>query len=224
MSYDPSHREAAPPGALAEATPPEAWQAYRDDDAYQDEPQADWDQGSYRATARLAPEPAAYQGASAVRRRSGTGTRRRGQPFAETGGGYAGAPGDYAETGDGYAAPRTATRGYPAPGTATRRPQLATATLTAAMPGASDGYADRPGGYAGYDSYVPRTGGYDQHGYGYDDAGAGYDGAAAGYREPQDGFDGARVGHYGPATGYADLKTPTQAHATATRTRQAATG
>ena len=211
MSYDPSHRRGPPrQGRWPEATPPEAWQAYREDDAYQGEfPGRVENQGSHRATAAASyRNQPAYQGASGG---PAVNPGYRGypppggpDPFAETGGGYPGAPGNYGDTpggypalGDGYAEGPDGYPGY----------VEGPAGYGGAYGGYADrpdGYADRPYGYAGYDSYVPRTGGYDQHGYGYDDAGAGHAGAAAGYGEPQDGFDGARVGHYGAATGYAD--------------------
>ena len=208
MSYDPSHRRRPPrQGRWPEATPPEAWRAYREDDAYQGEfPGRVENQGSYWATeaAALRSQPA-YQGASGG---PAADSGYRGylppggpDPFAGTAGGYAGAPGNYGDTSGGYPALRDGyaegPNGYPgyAEGSA------GYGDAYGGYGGASDGYADRPGDY---DSYLPRTGGYDQPGYGYDDTGAGHDGAAAGYREPQDGFDGARVGHYGAATGYAD--------------------
>ena len=211
MSYDPSHRRGPPrQGRWPEATPPEAWQAYREDDAYQGEfPGRVENQGSHRATAAASyRNQPAYQGASGG---PAVNPGYRGypppggpDPFAETGGGYPGAPGNYGDTpggypalGDGYAEGPDGYPGY----------VEGPAGYGGAYGGYADrpdGYADRPYGYAGYDSYVPRTGGYDQHRYGYDDAGAGHAGAATGYGEPQDGFDGARVGHYGAATGYAD--------------------
>ncbi len=206
MSYDPSHRRRPPrQGRWPEATPPEAWQAYREEDAYQGEfPGQVENQGSHWATAAVGyrSQPA-YQGASGG---PAAGPGYRGypppsgpDPFAETAGGYAGTSGNYGDTiggypalGDGYAADPNGYAGY-AEGPA------GYGDAYGGYGGASDGYADRPGGY---EAYAPRTGGYDQHGYGYDEAGAGHDGAAAGYREPQDGFDGARVGQFGTAIAY----------------------
>jgi hypothetical protein len=177
MSYDPSHRRQPPrQGRWPDATPPEAWQAYREDDAYQGEfPGRGENQGSPCATAAAGyRNQPAYQGASggpaADPGYRGYPAPGAPDPFAET---YAEGPAGYGSASDGYG---SASDGY--------------GSASDGYGGASDGYAGRPGGYPGYDSYVPRTGGYDQRGYGYDDAGAGHG-------EPQDGFDGARVGQYG---------------------------
>ena len=53
MSYDPSHRKRPPRQARwPQATPPEAWQAYREGDAYPGDVRTGVDnQGSYWATA-----------------------------------------------------------------------------------------------------------------------------------------------------------------------------
>ncbi len=211
MSYDPSHRRRPPrQERWPEATPPEAWQAYREDDAYQGEfPGQAENQGSYWATAAAdyRSQPA-YQGASGgpAADPGHRGYPRPGgpDPFAGTGSGYAGAPGNYGDTSGGYPAPGDGYAAGPNGYAGYGEGPAGSGDAYGGYAGASDGYARRSGGYAGYEGYVPRTGGYDQPGYGYDDAGAGHDGAAAGYREPQDGFDGARVGHYGAATGYAD--------------------
>jgi len=59
MSYDPSHRKGPPRQARwPQATPPEAWQAYREDDAYPGDRQPGVDdQGSYWAAAAAGSVP-----------------------------------------------------------------------------------------------------------------------------------------------------------------------
>jgi hypothetical protein len=204
MSYDPSHRKRPPRQARwPQATPPEAWQAYREGDAYPGDVQTGVDnQGSYWATAAAgARSQPAYQGASVglAADRGYRGYQPPGgpDPFADTAGyagydgydgyGAAGTQGDaaggYRALGDGYAASQDGYRD-------------------------ADGYAH--GGYRpgvnGYDQRGYDQRGYDQRGYGYDEMGAGQDDVAAGYEAAQDGFDGAPVGPVRTATGYAGVQ------------------
>jgi hypothetical protein len=215
MSYDPSHPRRPPrQERWPQATPPEAWQAYQEDDAYQGEsPGRVENQGAYWATSAVGyrSQPA-YQGASGG---PAADPGYRGypppapDPFAGTGGDYPGAPdyygdatGGYPALSGGYAAGPDDYAGY------------------AAGPDDYAGYAAGPDDYAGYaagpDDYAgctARPGGQDGDGYGYGGASGGYadrpdgydgyDGYAGGYGEPQDGFDGAQVRHYRPAAGYA---------------------
>jgi len=56
MSYDPSHYQPPAQGRWPQATPPEAWPSYRDDDVYRDGERLDGQygadrQGAYQATA-----------------------------------------------------------------------------------------------------------------------------------------------------------------------------
>ena len=68
MSYDPSHRKPPRQERWPQATPPDGWPSYRDDDAHRDEQQSDSRyaadrQGAYPATASYQRQ-AGYQGAS----------------------------------------------------------------------------------------------------------------------------------------------------------------
>ena len=69
MSYDPSHRRPPRQERWPQATPPDGWPSYRDDDAHLDGQQADGryaadGQGAYPATAGYGRQAAGYQDAS----------------------------------------------------------------------------------------------------------------------------------------------------------------
>ncbi len=211
MSYDPSHRRQPPRQARwPQATPPEAWRAYREGDAYPGEVQANVDnQGSYWATAAAgARSEPVYQDASVALAadRGYRGYQPPGgpDPFADTG-----ADAGYDGYG-GYGVPGTrgdATGGYPALRDGYAGGQNGYAGGQNGYAGGQNGYRDAGGGYAnGYGAYGPGVSDYDQRGYGYDDAGADQGGVAVGYEEAQDGFDGAPVGPSRTAVGYAGAR------------------
>ena len=173
MSYDPSHRKPPRQERWPQATPPDGWPSYRDDDAYQDGQQADSryaadGQGAYPATAGYRRQAVGYQDASGGpddwRYQSAVAT----DTFPPASNGYAAAAG-YGEVG-GYGDARD---GY--------------------------GYADAGDSFAGGPDRYSRTG----NGYGsatddYAGAADGYGWSENGYGSATDGYAGAPVGFAGP--------------------------
>ena len=184
MSYDPSHRKPPRQERWPQATPPDAWPSYRDDDAHRDEQQSDsWyaadRQGAYPATASYQ-RKVGYQGASGgpedrdYQSAVATDTfppARNGYGATD---GYGGSRGGYAGTVDGY-------------------------------PGAADGYADAGDSFAGGpDPFSRVEGGYGQATDEYASDATGYDWSQNGYGEATDGHGGAPDGYSSTTDGYGE--------------------
>ncbi len=196
MSYDPSHRKPPRQERWPQATPPDAWPSYRDDDAHRDEQQSDSRyaadrQGAYPAAASYQRQ-VGYQGAS-----GGPGDRDyqsavATDTFPPARNGYGSAAGYGQADGYGY--------GY--------------ADAGDSFAGGPDPFSRMEGGYGqATDEYVSDATGYDwsENGYGgaangyggtpdgYSSATDGYGGAANGYGEGPDGFAGS-AGYLGPGS------------------------
>jgi hypothetical protein len=197
MSYDPSHYQPPAQGRWPNATPPEAWPSYRDDDVYRDEERLDGQYGADRQGANQA--TAGYRRQIGYQRAS-DGSGGHGYPssvatdtFPPARSGYA-ATEEYSAT-DRYSAARDgyawdARGGYGGTGNGY---------------GAASGYANADTGN-GYGAETRN--GYAPSGYaGADDSfdGAGYDygSSQTGYA-PADGYAPVADGYAGAADGYAD--------------------
>jgi len=199
MSYDPSHRKPPRQERWPQATPPDGWPSYRDDDHYRDGQQADSryaadGQGAYPATAGYRRQAAGYQDASGGpddwRYQSAVAT----DTFPPASNGYAAAAGygevgGYGDVRDGY---DWSENGYDAPSSGY------TGTVSG-YPSAADGYADAGDSFAGGPDRYSRTG----NGYGsatddYAGAADGYGWSENGYGSATDGYAGAPVGFAGP--------------------------
>ena len=218
MSYDPSHRKPPRQERWPQATPPDGWPSYRDDDPYRDGQQADSryaadGQGAYPVTAGYRRQAAGYQDASGGpddwRYQSAVAT----DTFPPASNGYAAAAGygevgGYGDARDGYDWTENGNGGdgndngygygYGAAGNGNRYG-------TGVFPSA--GYAGGINGYAGAaDDFAEAVNGYDAPSSGYTGTVSGYPSAADGYADAGDSFAGgpdrySRTGNgYGSAT------------------------
>ena len=203
MSYDPSHYQPPAQGRWPQATPPEAWPSYRDDDVYRDGERLDGQYGADRQGANQA--TAGYQRQIGYQRASGE-SGDHGYPSAvatdtfpparngyATADGYSAADG-YGRNGNGYGA----ANGYADAGAGTRNGDAEPGDGYGPVVYASAGYAESVNGYAGAgDSF-------DGAGYGYGSSQNGYADTAGGYAPAADGYPGTVDRYAGAADGYAD--------------------
>ena len=221
MSYDPSHRKPPRQERWPQATPPDGWPSYRDDDAHRDGQQADSRyaadrQDAYPATAGyrgqasygVSGEPGdrGYQSAVATDTfppaRNGYGAAAG---YGEVGG-YGDARDSYDWTENGYGG----NGGYGAAGNANGNgysgARNGNSYGTGAFP--SRGYAGGINGYAGAaDDFAEAANGYGAPSSGYAGTVGGYPNAANGYADAGDSFAGGPDRYsrteagYGQATG-----------------------
>jgi len=201
MSYDPSHRRPPRQERWPQATPPDGWPSYRDDDAHRDGQQADSRyaadrQGAFPATASYRSQ-AGYQGASDGPGDHGYQSAVATDTFPPVRNGYGAAAG-YGEVGgyrdarDGYGG-----NGYSGAGNANGNGYSGAGNGngngngngTGAFP--SGGYAGGINGYAGAaDDFAEAANGYGAPSSGYVGTVGGYPSAADGYADAGDSFAG----------------------------------
>jgi len=198
MSYDPSHRKPPHQERWPQATPPDGWPSYRDDDAHRHGQQADSryeadDQGAFLATAGYRRQAAGYQGASGGPDDRGYQSAVATDTFPPARNGYGSAvsygAADSYSAADGYGGLRG---GY-------------TGTVDGYL-NAADGYADAGDSFAGGpDRYSRTEAGYGQAADEYTSDASGYDWSGNGYGTTADDHAGALDGYPEAADGYAGV-------------------
>jgi hypothetical protein len=198
MSYDPSHRRPPRQERWPQATPPDGWPSYRDDDAHLDGQQADSryaadGQGAYPATAGYRRQAAGYQDASGGPGDRGYQSAVVTDTFPPARNGYGAAAGygevsGYSDARDGY---DWTENGYGGNGNGNGYGYSGAGNGNSYGTGAfsSGGYAGGINGYAGAaDDFAQAANGYGGLGGGYAGTVDGYPSAADGYADAGDSF------------------------------------
>ena len=212
MSYDPSHRKPPRQERWPQATPPEGWPSYRDDDAHRDGQQADSRyatdrRGAFPATAGYRRQAAGYQDASGEPGDRGYQSAVATDTFPPARNGYGSSVG-YGQA-DGYGDGRDGSdwteNGYGGNGwsdTGNGNGNGWSDTGNGYGPGAfpSGGYTGGINGYAGAADDLGYAGAADD----FAEAANGYGGPSSSYGGPSSGYAGTVDGYLGAADGYAD--------------------